>query len=115
MVQQRRYFEGENQVPSFKKPSTETLQRFLHAEEEFDFTYDAVGATATTPPAGFVVDHTRIQLGEGEAVFLAAQVAIRQWDQFRLGWVETYPANLSIEPGKVVAVMGHAVGIWWLS
>ena len=91
------------------------LKRFLDAEAKLDFTYVDVGATAATPPAGFVVDHTRIKLGEGEGAFLAAKAALQQWKQFDLGWVRTAPANLPIEQGKVVAVMGYAAGLWWLN
>lgn len=32
-----------------------------------DFTYSPVGATAHSPPAGYVVDRTRIELGAGES------------------------------------------------
>ena len=42
---------------------------FLALQAELDFTYAAVGATRLTPPPGYVVDHTRIRLGEGEASF----------------------------------------------
>jgi uncharacterized protein (UPF0548 family) len=96
-------------------PSPDTLKRFLDAEANLDFTYEDVGATAATPPAGFVVDHTRIRLGDGEDVFLAAKAALQQWKQFDLGWVKAAPPNLPIERGNVVAVMGYAAGLWWLN
>src|ERR1700733_3912100 len=54
---------------SLRKPSAESIHRFLAGQAKLPFTYSAVGATAGTPPAGFVVDHTRIKLGEGEPVF----------------------------------------------
>ena len=54
---------------SLRKPSPEVIRRFLTAQAKRDLSYSAVGATATTPPAGHVVDHTRVKLGEGEAVF----------------------------------------------
>ena len=79
------------------------------------FTYEAVGATAETPPAGYVVDRTRIKLGDGEPVFRSAIAALRQWQQFRLGWVEAWPSDTAIQQGNVVAVMGRAVGVWWLN
>lgn len=100
---------------SLRKPSVETLRRFLEAQKELPFTYEAVGATAGTPPAGYVVDRTRIKLGEGEAVFRSATAALRRWEQFNLGWVEAWPSDTPIQAGEVVAVMGRAIGVWWLN
>jgi uncharacterized protein (UPF0548 family) len=102
-------------VLSLRKPSTESIRRFLMEQENLGFTYSAVGATAGTPPAGYVVDCTRIKLGEGEPVFHSAMAALQRWEQFRLGWVEAWSPDTPIQPGKVVAVMGRAIGFWWLN
>ena len=48
-------------------------------------------------------------------VFRSAIAALRRWEQFNLGWVEAWPSNTPIQPGEVVAVMGRALGIWWLN
>jgi uncharacterized protein (UPF0548 family) len=87
----------------------EFIRRFLL----LDFTYRAVGATAAVPPTGYAVDRTRIKLGEGERVFAAARAALERWEQFRLGWVETWPPDAPIQVGQVVAVMARLFG-WWL-
>ena len=100
---------------SLRKPSADALHRFLAAQQELPFTYEAVGATAETPPAGYVVDRTRIKLGEGEPVFRSAIAALRRWGQFNLGWVEAWPSDTPIQSGEVVAVMGRAIGVWWLN
>jgi uncharacterized protein (UPF0548 family) len=100
---------------SLRKPSAESIRPFLAAQAKLPFTYPAVGATATTPPAGFVVDHTRIKLGEGEDAFRSATAALRRWEQFRLGWVEAWSPETPIQVGEVVAVMGRAIGLWWLN
>lgn len=100
---------------SLQKPPVETLRHYLAEQEAHDFSYPAVGATATTPPAGFDVDRTRIELGAGESVFLSAQAALKRWEQFRLGWVEAWSPETPLEPGRVVAIMGWAVGFWWLN
>ena len=73
---------------SLQKPSADTLIRYLASQRGLPFTYKAVGATAETPPAGYVVDHTRIKLGEGEAVFRSACAALRRfWSAlFRCSW-----------------------------
>jgi len=100
---------------SLRKPSAESIRPFLKAQAKLPFTYSAVGATAETPPAGYVVDHTRIKLGEGEPVFHEAKAALQRWEQFRLGWVEAWSPDTAIQPGEVVAVMGRAIGLWWLN
>jgi uncharacterized protein (UPF0548 family) len=100
---------------SLRKPSAETIRPFLEAQTKLPFTYLAVGATAGTPPAGYVVDHTRIKLGEGEPVFQLATAALQRWEQFRLGWVEAWSPDTPIQVGEVVAVMGRAIGLWWLN
>ncbi len=100
---------------SFRKPSKDVVQAFLAKQARFDFTYPAVGATLTTPPAGYVVDHTRIRLGEGESVFAAARTALERWQQFRLGWLEAGPEDTPIVKGQMVAILAHCIGLWWLN
>src|SRR3954447_15700154 len=99
---------------SLRKPSAGALRRFLAGQAKLPFTYEAVGATAGTPPAGYVVDHRRIKLGESEPVFRSAIAALRRWEQFNLGWVEAWPPDTPIQKDEVVAVMGRAIGVWWL-
>jgi uncharacterized protein (UPF0548 family) len=100
---------------SVQKPSAEKLRDFLTAQSKLDFTYLAVGATAAVPPAGFVVDRTRIKLGEGAGTFAAAKAALRRWEHFRLGRVEAWPPETPIQTGEVVAVIAQLFGLWWLN
>jgi uncharacterized protein (UPF0548 family) len=98
-----------------RKPSSETLERFLSAQSKLDFTYSAIGATAATPPAGYVVDRTRIKLGQGGDTFAEARAAINSWSQFRLGWVEAWQPDTPIQAGQVVAVVARLFGFWWVN
>ena len=104
---------------SLRKPSADTVRRFLTGQAGEPFTYPAVGATsptaAETIPPGYVVDHTRVRLGEGEPVYEAAKAALRRWEQFRLGWVEACPTDTPVHPGEVVAVLGRGIGLWWMN
>ena len=100
---------------SIRKPSSETIHRFLSKQDTLNFTYSAIGATSSTPPTGFVVDHTRIQLGNGKQVFDAAKTAIKCWEHFQLGWVESSSAAIPIETGQVVGVMARILGLWCLN
>jgi uncharacterized protein (UPF0548 family) len=97
------------------KPSVESVRRFLTSQTELPFTYKAVGATAAMPPPGYAVDRTRVKLGAGEPAFRAAEAALQRWEQFRLGWVEAWSPDTPLRSGEVVAVMGRAVGFWWLN
>jgi uncharacterized protein (UPF0548 family) len=100
---------------SLRKPSTESAHRFLSDQKNRHFTYSGVGGTSGTRPAGFVVDHTRIQLGKGKLVFDAAKTAIKCWENFQLCWVETSSMDVPFERGKIVGVMARVFGTWCLN
>lgn len=98
-----------------RKPSPSFIRAFLEGQSKLAFTYSAVGATAGTPPSGYVVDHTRIKLGSGPPAFAAAKNALHRWDQFRLGWVEPCWPDTAIEPGKVVGILARTCCLWSLN
>ena len=98
-----------------RRPTAEVIRAFLATQARLDLTYSAVGATATSPPAGYVVDHTRMRLGAGEKVFATAQAALERWEQFNLGWVEAWPPETPIKESQVVAVVARIFGVWWLN
>jgi uncharacterized protein (UPF0548 family) len=92
-----------------------TNAAFHTTQSKLDPSYSAVGATAGAPPAGYVVDRTRIKLGDGARVFTAARAALERWEHFRMGWVETWPPETPIQAGQVVAVIARLFGLWWLN
>ncbi len=98
-----------------RRPKQETIRAFLAAQARLNLTYAAVGATTTNPPAGYVVDHTRIKLGQGEKVFAAAKDALERWQQFRTGWLDATPHDTPIKEGQVVASLARSIGLWWLN
>jgi uncharacterized protein (UPF0548 family) len=100
---------------SLRRPSTGVIREFLASQSKLGFTYSAVGATATTPPAGYDVDHTRIKLGQGEEAFTRARDALGRWEQFRLGWMEAWSPKTMIETGDEVAIVARQLGLWWLN
>jgi uncharacterized protein (UPF0548 family) len=99
----------------WKRPEIETVRRFLEHQATLDFSYQAVRCTQGQAPPGFVVDHTRIELGRGQATFDAAVAALGHWKQFALGWMETWPADVPLEPGQNVAILARIMGLWWLN
>lgn len=100
---------------SYRRPSPESMRSFLESQAKLDFSYPASGATQAKPPAGYIVDHTRIKLGSGEHVFRNAKNSLKQWGQFDLGWVEAWPTDTPLRSGEAVAIVARLFGLWWLS
>jgi len=102
-------------MPFLRKPRPAQIHEFLDQQARQDFSYPFIGHTASTPPAGFNIDHTRIRLGTGEAVFIATTKAFERWAQFQLGWVEPWSPPIPIRPGENVAILAWVGGLWWLN
>ena len=98
-----------------REPSDEDAARFVASQRDLAYTYAEVGATNATPPAGYTVDHNRIQLGSGEATFRGAVEALKKWRHFELGWVAIVPHGVRVEIGATVAVKARAFGTWSLN
>ena len=98
------------------EPSPQTIAEFIESQKALPFTYQGVGATNGSPiPHGYIVDHNRVQLGQGAAVYQCACAALREWKQFDLGWVDIVPRGVPVEVGATVAVKARALGTWSLS
>ena len=100
---------------TIREPSDRAVAEFISSRCNLPFTYTEVGATNATPPAGYTVDHNRIQLGHGEATYRLAVNALRNWRQFDLGWVTVVPRGVAVEVGATVAVKARAFGTWALN
>ena len=97
------------------EPSSEDVKKFIASQAGLPFTYAEVGATQTSPPTGYTVDHNRIQLGSGSGVFERGVEALKQWRQFDLGWVTLVPRGVKLEKGATVAIKTRTGGLWSLS
>jgi uncharacterized protein (UPF0548 family) len=100
---------------SVRKPGIELRRRFREFQAKQDFTYAEVGATASAPPAGYAIDRTRLELGQGETIFRSGRRALERWEQFRLGWLEVWPPETPIRVGETVVVAAHVFGLWSLN
>ena len=98
-----------------RKPDREFVRRQTVRQASQSFTYEAVGATNRQPPYGYVVDHNRARLGNGEAVFDAAKLALRAWKQFHFEWVEVPLPDTPIQVGEIVPVLARVFGLWSLN
>ena len=102
---------------SARPPGDDAVRAFLARQQVAPFSYSAVGASRDdeTRPAGYDVDHNRVRLGEGEAMFEAACVALRAWKMFPVPWTKITPGDAPIRAGALLAMQAHALGLWWLN
>jgi uncharacterized protein (UPF0548 family) len=100
---------------SLRKPTPLEIRAFLDRQRGAPFSYPDVGATRSTLPPGWAVDHNRIRLGQGRADFEAACAAVRRWEMFRIGWVEIQGADAPPAAGMVVGPLAHVFGVWFLN
>ena len=98
-----------------QKPNDRTIRQFLDRQASCELTYDAIGATENQPPSGFVVDRTRIRLGEGRETFDLAVQALRQWKHLNFRWLVAVPSAASMKTGQDVAIIAHVAGLWWVN
>src|ERR1700716_4759495 len=99
---------------ALRKPSPSQICDFLAAQSLLAVTYQSESGL-NGAPTGYVLDHTRVCLGQGAAVFQAAKAALEAWRQFDLGWVEAHPADTLIRVGNNVAIIARNLGLWWLN
>ncbi len=97
------------------RPSDEQIRAFLEQRESDYFSYAEVGATRDVPPVGYDIDHNRILLGSGDAVFDRAKTAIRQWKMFDVPGIELFYPDTPIEVGQTVAPLAYHLGFYSLN
>ena len=99
-----------------KKPNHERISEFIESQSRLEFTYPSVGTTRTGDnPSGFLVDHNRVHLGEGQATFDAASRALCEWRHYRFDWIELQRPDVDPEPDQTVGVLARALGRWVLN
>src|SRR4051812_15333857 len=92
-----------------RRPTADDVGRFLEVQRGLAVNYQS-GLLA-----GFQVDQARAELGRGEACFLAACAAIKDWRMFPSEWTGISPSRAPIEVNQVVAVLARVCGVWWLN
>ena len=100
---------------SLLKPNQQTIHEFLANRANDNFSYQEVGASRFEKPAGYNIDHNRIQIGSGENDFAKAVEAVKRREMFNFSWVELHPSNIPIEVGANVAVLINHFGFWSLN
>ncbi len=104
---------------SFRKPDADAIDAFLARENRLALTCPAKMGEAGKTPAGYRLDHTRIELGRGRACFQAAREALENWRQFpawvTVGRPSDEPHNGMPKVGNPVAIVARSLGLWWLN
>jgi uncharacterized protein (UPF0548 family) len=99
-----------------KRPTDEQIHTFLESQHDLPFSYREQGATRNLPPPrGYRIDHNRLRLGEGAAIFEQGVQALKCWQHFDLGWVKSFPANAPVAIGSTVAVRVRHFALWSLN
>lgn len=96
------------------RPSDARIRRFLVEQHGLPLSYPDAGASLGEPPAGYVLDHHRLRLGEGAEVLDLARAALRDRAMFRVGGVEAWPPRAPIEEGSTVTLLARGCGLWAL-
>ena len=100
----------------FARPTEQQVRDFLHGQNKLPFSYAEVGISKDrTSPDGYNVDHNRIQLGTGAAIFQLARRAIQSWQMFNIGWVKLFFDHTPIEIGHCVAPCAKHFGFYSLN
>ena len=99
----------------FSRPGEATIRSFLAAQKDQPFSYADVGASRDRAPDGYAVDHNRIQLGYGTAVFERATDALRRWQMFEMPWIELCWPDTPTQMGATVGVLVSHLGFWSLN
>jgi uncharacterized protein (UPF0548 family) len=97
------------------RPPDAAIRTILARQSTEDFSYFAVGASRGELPAGYAVLHSRVDLGQGAAIFARAVDALCRWKMFDVPNVRLCWSNAPIQPGTVVAILIRHFGFWSLN
>lgn len=97
-----------------RRPNRNRIDRFISESKDLPLSYAPVGIVSR-PTAGRHLDELAVVVGQGQADFERARVALLAWKQFDIGWVETFPPRAPVAVGTVVAVLIRHLGFWSLN
>lgn len=91
------------------------VSEFLCAQAHESLSYAEVGESRQGTPAGYALDHNRVQIGKADRDYKQACEAVREWRMFPRPWTEISPRRAPVVEGTLVAMQAHALGFWWLN
>lgn len=96
------------------RPDQRTIDAFVQGSRDLPLSYEPAGL-ARSGGSGFTCDELHVRIGTGDAAYLKAVNALREWQQFDLGWTTVFPQGAAITPGTVVAVLIRHLGFYSLN
>ena len=106
-------------MPMLLKPSPAFIAEFLQRQRTAPLSYDFAGLSRDIPnattPAGFVFDHRREVIGNGDLAWQRARQAVEEWVMFRNGWTALHWPQGPPRIGNVVGMLVWIGGLWWLN
>lgn len=102
---------------SLRAPPAAAIEAFRAEQARVGaFSYPEQGRTREEiRPAGYNFDLNRTRIGTGEADFAAGCRALEAWRMFPAPWTRIISPEENVRPGQTVAMLAHALGLWWLS
>jgi uncharacterized protein (UPF0548 family) len=97
-----------------RRPTPDVIDRFLRESQDLPLSYGPIGIVRART-AGRDVDEMTVVIGRGQGDFERARAALLAWNQFDIGWVETFPRRAPVAVGTVVAVLIRHLGFWSLN
>jgi uncharacterized protein (UPF0548 family) len=97
-----------------RRPSPETIERFLLDSQDLPLSYGPVGIAGNGAPRPDL-DEAVVVVGNGIADFESARAALMAWAHFDIGWVEIFPRDAPVVAGTAVAVLIRHAGFWSLN
>ena len=94
------------------RPSGAQVELFLRASAQLTLSFKpgTIG-----PATGFAADATEGIVGHGERAFACACDALRNWEQWKVGWLEVLPDGAPTDPGTTLALRIRHLGFWSLN
>jgi uncharacterized protein (UPF0548 family) len=100
------------------RPTDQEIHARLATREAMPFAYSEVGATRSTPPAGYRFNHLRALLGKGEEVHARAVNALLSWRLLAVAGLEIFPSQPPMQPQTNIALLSRHFarlgGLWSL-
>jgi uncharacterized protein (UPF0548 family) len=94
------------------RPSETSIRAQLTDREAMTYSYPHVGATRSKPPAGWRINHLRLQVGTGRRKFDAVVNALFSWKLLAIDGLQVFPSTSTLDVSTDVAIVSRHFGIW---
>jgi uncharacterized protein (UPF0548 family) len=97
-----------------RRPTHQEIHTLLAERGAMGFSYPDVGATRSSAPAGYRINHLRALLGQGADLRARAIGALLSWQLLAVAGLELFPKDPPMQPQTTVALLSRHFGLWSL-